>query len=118
MAIVMAFLPRTASGWPRSVDEKATPAIGVVNAGRAWLSRVAGHQAAIDRDHHAGEEGGCRQAQAQRHVRDLLGIAIAAECGAALGVDGLVLFGDAIGDGSTDRARADAVDGNALAAKL
>src|SRR6266702_6965949 len=118
MAIVMTSLPRTASGWSRSALEKATPAPGVVNAGRAWLSRVARHQAAVDGDHRAGEEGGRRQAQAERHMRDFLGIAIAAECSAALGVDGLVLFGNAVGDGSADRAGADAVDGDALAAEL
>src|SRR6266702_1625091 len=118
MAIVMTSLPRTASGWSRSALEKATPAPGVVNAGRAWLSRVARHQAAVDGDHRAGEEGGRRQAQAERHMRDFLGIAIAAECSAALGVDGLMLLRDAVGDPCADRARADAVDGNTFAAKL
>src|SRR4051812_15916052 len=120
MAIVMVFLPRTVSGWSRSVGEKTTPASDDVNAPSVCYRalRVARHQPAVDRDHRAGEEGGRRQAQAQRHVRDLFGVTVAAECSAALGVDGLVLLGDAVGDPRADRARADAVDGDALAAEL
>src|SRR5712672_312931 len=45
----------------------------------AGLSRIPCHQAAVDRDDRPGEERRRGQAQAQRHVRDLFGIAVAAE---------------------------------------
>ena len=51
-------------------------------------------------------------------MRDLFRIAVAAERGAALGVDRLVLFGDPLGDCGADRARADAVHRDALAAEF
>jgi hypothetical protein len=63
------------------------------------------HQPAIDRDDSPGEERGCEQAQTQGHVRDLLRIAVSTERGAALGIDCLVLLGDAVGDRRPDRAR-------------
>ena len=54
-------------------------------------SRIPRHQAAVHRDDRAGQERRGRQAQAECHVRDLLRVAVAAERGAAFGVDGLVL---------------------------
>src|SRR5580704_543273 len=86
-------------------------------AGMADL-RIARHQAAVDGNDGAGQEGRGRQAQAQGHVRDFRRLAVAAECGAALGIDGLVLLGNPVGDGGADRARADAVHGDALAPQL
>src|SRR4030081_730427 len=64
-----------------------------------WLmlavpSRIPRHQAAIHRDDRAGQERGRGQAQAQRHMGDLLGIAVAAKRGPAPGIDGLVLVTD------------------------
>src|SRR5262245_25057685 len=70
--------------------------------------RIPRHQPAIDRNDCAGQERRRGQAQAQRHMRDLLGIAIAAERGAALGIDLLVLLGNPVRDRSPDRPRADA----------
>src|SRR6266480_384274 len=63
----------------------------VVSAGgTASASSIPRHQPAIDRNHRPGQVRGRRQAQAQRHMRDLFRIAVAAERGAALGVDRLV----------------------------
>src|SRR5580693_3264519 len=75
-------------------------------------SRISGHQPAVDRDHGAGQERGRRKAQAQRHVGDLFRVPVAAECGAALGVDRLVLFRNTVRDRGADRPRTDAVDGD------
>src|SRR5262249_29829947 len=57
---------------------------------RRTPSRIARHQAAVDGNDGAGQERGSGQAQAQGHVRDLFGIAVPAERGASLGVDGFV----------------------------
>src|SRR6187549_3689646 len=81
-------------------------------------SGVAGHQAAVHRDDGAGQERGRRQAQAQRDMGDLLGVAVAAERGAALGVDRLVLLRNPLRDCGPDRARADAVHGDAFATEF
>src|SRR6185437_7886307 len=81
-------------------------------------SRIARHQSAIDGNDGAGQERGGGQAQAQGHVRYFFGITVAAERGTALGVDGLVLLGNPVGDGGADRPGADAVHGDAFAAEL
>src|SRR5215472_17586435 len=53
------------------------------NGALAFASRIAGHQPAVDRNDRAGEVRGRRQAQAQRHVRDLFRKTVAAERRAA-----------------------------------
>src|SRR5262249_3310820 len=118
IAIAMAFSPVRGRVDPLRFAEGYSRAGACQRSARRRGSGIPRHQPAIDRDHCAGQERRRGQAEAERHVRDLLGIAVAAECGAALGVDRLVLLGDAIGDGGADRARADAVHGDAFAAEL
>src|SRR5713226_7152987 len=84
----------------------------------AGLSRIPRHQAAVDRDDRPGQERRRGQAQAQRHVRDLFGIAVAAERGPAPGIDRLVLVADARRHSGCDRAGADAVHGDAVTAEF
>ena len=102
--------------------EENGPRISSAPQGRSAASgessRIPGHQSAVDRDHSPGQERGGRQAQAQRHVGDLFRIAVAAERGAALGVDCLVLLRNPFRDRRADRARTDAVHGDAIAAEF
>ena len=62
------------------------------------------------------ERGG--QREVEHHVRDLLGVAVAAQRNAAAGEPLLGVVGDRRGHARADRARADAVDGDALRAEL
>ncbi|GCC47370.1 hypothetical protein chiPu_0031449, partial [Chiloscyllium punctatum] len=113
--------PYRAGGWPASSDLTGrllpTRALSTLHgrAGSECGSGIPRHQPAVDRNHRTGQERCRGQAQAQRHVRDLFRIAVARQRSAALGVDRLVLLGDAIGDACADRARTDAVHGDAFA---
>src|SRR3979411_725144 len=49
----------------------------VMSTGAKSISRIPRHQAAVHRDDRAGQEGSRGQAEAQRHVGDLLGVAVA-----------------------------------------
>src|SRR6185437_11633516 len=100
--------------WAKSYSGKARCQHG------AWAFRscISRHQPAIDRDHRAGQERGRGQAQAQRHMGDLFRRAVAAERGAAPGINRLVLVADPRRHAGRDRAGADAVHRDAVAAEL
>ena len=83
--------------------------------GGLYTSGILDRQPAIDRDVYAVEEARGREHHRQRHVRHFLRDAVAAQRDAAFGVDGLVFFGDGVGDAGADGAGADAVDRDLLA---
>ena len=92
------------------------PASGTdrVAAGQVWRIDMPPSTGMIG----AVEEAGRREAQAERHLGDLLGVAVAPQRHPPAGVGLLVLVADRRRHAGADRARADAVDGDALAAEL
>src|SRR5580704_1249027 len=75
---------------------------------------VADHQAAVHRNDRARDVRRRGNAQAERDVRDFLGIAVAFKRGAALGENRLVLFWNRVGKSGANRSRANAVDRNSF----
>ena len=85
--------------------------------GRVGFSRTCG-EAAVDGDDRAVDERRRGQREVEHHVRDLFGIAVAPQRDAPAGEPLLRVVGDRRGHAGADRARADAVDGDALRAEL
>src|ERR1019366_9027362 len=92
---------------------------GKSTSGKTLLkSRVADHQASVDRNDRAGDVRSGRKAEAERDVSNFFRIAVAPQGGPAFCKNRLGLFGNRVGQRRANRSGADAIDRDSFRAEI